>query len=85
MKIPEHLMTFPRPKLATIFLSKTHIWIGCRNTPFQVPIYDLVGVSIVVIKYHQYKQVGEERVIPSYSFQYIIQGSQGRNKHNVGK
>lgn len=60
MKIPEHLMTFPRPKFATIFLSETHIWICCRNTPFQVPIYDLVGVSIVVIIYISTNKLGKK-------------------------
>jgi hypothetical protein len=41
---------------------------------------------IAVMKHHDHKQVGEERVYLAYTFTalFITEGSQDRNSHRVG-
>lgn len=39
----------------------------------------LVWVSMALIKYHEQKQLGEERFILPLGLQSVIRGSQGRN------
>jgi hypothetical protein len=42
----------------------------------------LIGVTIAMIKYHDQKQVGEERVYLAYTS--IAEGIQGRNLNRTG-
>jgi hypothetical protein len=46
----------------------------------------VVRVTIAVMKHHEQKQVGEERVCSAYTFtsQFISKGSQKRNSSRVG-